>query len=296
MTTQNPLVSILTICYNGTPWLKAHLESILAQTYEPIEYILVNNGSTDSMDEMVASYQPRLEAKLAKFVYVHVEKNEGVTGGMDTGLKYIQGKYFTWPNADDILYPDSIEKRVAFMEKNPQYGLCYAEVDTVFEDDLNTIVGLLKRTPPTGADTLFQDLILEKNVFFTSIGTFARTECFDKVNPTRFMPHNEAGENYQMLLPLSYAYPCGYLNDKSGKYVIRRHSASHGIDEMVFYRRVKELLQNTLNRMDISQQEKAFWQGVVKRKYCKQKLKVYVKKCLKFFHINYNLIKKLYSK
>lgn len=296
MSNNKPLVSILTICYNGTPWLEPHLESVLAQTYAPIEYILVNNGSTDSMDEMVSQYQQKFETKLSKFIYVHIDKNEGITGGMDVGLKYINGKYLTWPNADDILYPDSIEKRVAFMEANPQYGLCYAEVDAVYENDLNTIVDVLKRIPPVGADTLFQDLILEKNVFFTAIGTFVRTACLDKVNPSRYMPHNEAGENYQMLLPLAYFYPCGYLNDKSGKYVIRQHSASHGIDELQFYRKIKELLQNTLSRMDIPEQEKLFWQKVVKRKYWKQFLKIYLKKCLKFFHINYKIVKKLYSK
>ena len=296
MLKNNPLVSVLTVCYNGTPWLKAHLEGVLAQTYTPIEYILVNNGSTDNMDEMISTYQKRLESKLAKFIYVRVPKNEGITGGMDAGLKYIHGKYFTWPNADDILYPDSIAQRVAFMEGNPSFALCYAQVDQVYEDDLNTIVGVLKRVPPKGQDHLFRDLILEKNVFFTGIGTFVRTECFDKVNPARSIPHNEAGENYQMLLPLAYKYPCGYLNSKSGKYVIRKRSASHGIDEFAFHQKIRTLLLNTLQRMNLPQEELLYWHKAIRRKYLKKRIRILIKRCLLKLPINYQAIKKFLRK
>ena len=295
MSNKNPLASIVTVCYNGTPWLKPHLESVLAQTYAPLEYILVNNGSTDNMDDLVACYREQLDKKLDKFVYLRLAKNECVTGGLDAGLKHIRGKYFTWPNADDILYPDSIAKRVAFMEAHSALGLCYAEVDAVHEGHLDEVTGVLKRTPPAGQDRLFADLILEKNVFFTAIGTFARTSAFDAVNPSRTLPHNEIGENYQMLLPLAYRYPCGYLQAKSGKYVIRKNSESHSGNALIFHNKIEQILQGTLQRMDLPAQERKYWQRRVKYKYFKKKIKVYLKQLLLGLPIDYRKIRNYFK-
>ncbi len=61
-----PLVSIITPCYNGEKTAHRMIESVLAQTYSPIEYIFINDGSTDNTEELFNSYLPKFEEKGSK--------------------------------------------------------------------------------------------------------------------------------------------------------------------------------------------------------------------------------------
>ena len=116
-----------------------------------------------------------------------------------------------------------------------------------------------------------------------------------KLSPSRTLPHNEIGENYQMLLPLAYRYPCGYLQAKSGKYVIRKNSESHSGNALIFHNKIEQILQGTLQRMDLPAQERKYWQRRVKYKYFKKKIKVYLKQLLLGLPIDYRKIRNYFK-
>ena len=75
------------------------LDSILAQTYRPIEFILVNDGSTDSSAEVWNAYEPRFDAAGIKHQYIYQE-NQGLGAAINAGLQAFTGAYFCWPDID----------------------------------------------------------------------------------------------------------------------------------------------------------------------------------------------------
>ena len=83
-----PLVSIITAGWNGKNFVFKLFDSIIEQTYENIEYIYVDDGSTDGTDKIVLSYKERLKKRGIDFKYVRKE-NGGVSSALNCGLKYV---------------------------------------------------------------------------------------------------------------------------------------------------------------------------------------------------------------
>lgn len=108
-----PLVSILIPCYNAELWLAETLESALRQTWQPIEIILVDDGSTDRSLAIAQSYQsPNLK--------VITQPNQGASAARNWALQLAQGDFVQYLDADDLLAPDKIERQV---ERLLQEGL-----------------------------------------------------------------------------------------------------------------------------------------------------------------------------
>ena len=115
------LVSIVSPCYNGENYIQRYLDAIIAQTYRPLELVLVNDGSTDKTDEIIQRNADRFESENIPLKYIK-KKNEGSGAAFNDGLKKTTGEYLIWPDTDDVLFPQSIEKRVRFLKTHPEYG------------------------------------------------------------------------------------------------------------------------------------------------------------------------------
>ncbi len=114
----NPLVSIITVVYNGETFIEQTIQSVLAQTYSNIEYIIIDGASTDGTLVIIKKY----ETKVAKLVS---EKDSGIYNAMNKGLALATGEIIAILNADDYYYPDTIEQVVnQFNSTNPDvvYG------------------------------------------------------------------------------------------------------------------------------------------------------------------------------
>lgn len=114
----NPLVSIIIPVYNGANYLEDAINSALAQTYRNIEIIVVNDGSKDNgATESVA-------LKFAgKIIYIPKE-NGGVSSALNTGIKAMNGTFFSWLSHDDLYEPNKIEEEVKQLETEKDIILC----------------------------------------------------------------------------------------------------------------------------------------------------------------------------
>ena len=101
------LVSIIICVYNGEKYIESCLKSVLAQTYPNIEAIVVDDGSTDRTSSIVKNF-PGI-----KYIY---QENKGVAEARNTGLKYCNGDYIAWLDADDLYLPEKVEEQVNFYE------------------------------------------------------------------------------------------------------------------------------------------------------------------------------------
>ncbi len=106
-TTINPKVSIVIPVYNGAIYMKEAIDSALAQTYDNIEIIVVNDGSTDETDKIALSYGNKIR--------YFKKENGGVSTALNLGIKEMTGEYFSWLSHDDIYMPEKIEKQIELL-------------------------------------------------------------------------------------------------------------------------------------------------------------------------------------
>jgi glycosyltransferase involved in cell wall biosynthesis len=95
-----PLVSIVVCTYNRAEMLKETMDAIFEQKYRPVEILVVDDGSTDSTKELIASYGDR--------VRYYRQENKGVATARNTGCKLARGEYIAFQDDDDLMPPDRI--------------------------------------------------------------------------------------------------------------------------------------------------------------------------------------------
>lgn len=264
----NPLVSIITPCYNGEKFVARYFESILAQTYTNMELIFINDGSEDKTEEIALSYKEKLERRGIRFIYEY-QKNAGQAAALNRGLKHFTGEYLTWPDSDDVMKKECIEKKVDFLEKNPQYGLCVCKTEIVNENAPNIVAGIYERVIPTGTDNFFEDIIFLNNVYLVPGGYMLRANTVLSTIPEREIYTGRGGQNVQMLLPVLYQYKCGYIQEVLNTYFVRKESHSHNVinsKEIIEQIKLYEtILFETLKRVDINVVKK--YEMPIKRYY-----------------------------
>ena len=122
----NELVSIVIPIYNSEKYLKECLNSLFEQTYENIEIIAVNDGSTDNSLEILQDYSEKIQ--------IFSQENNGLYSALKVGLSKIQGKWCKWFSPDDVLYPNAIEIQVNEAKKQPDNTILYSNWDIIDEN------------------------------------------------------------------------------------------------------------------------------------------------------------------
>jgi len=114
-----PIASIVVPAYNSETTLGETLRSLLAQTFEDFEIIVVDDGSTDRTEAVAAAFD-------SSRVRIVSQENRGLAGARNTGIHHARGIYVGFCDADDLWVPEKLERHVAHLEANPQVGLSYA--------------------------------------------------------------------------------------------------------------------------------------------------------------------------
>jgi len=115
----SPRVSVVMSVYNGMPYLDAAIQSILGQTFNDFEFIILEDGSTD--DTWAALEQYALQD--ARIHLVRNPQNLGYTRSLNEGFKRARGEFIARQDADDISLPTRLESQVAFLDSHPEVGL-----------------------------------------------------------------------------------------------------------------------------------------------------------------------------
>jgi len=122
-----PRVTLITPSYNARPYLRAAIESVLAQDYPHIEYLVMDGGSTDGTVEMLREYGDRVAWVSAK--------DGGQTDAIASGFARTSGPLLGWLNADDLLKPGAIRRVVAGFQAHPAAVLIYGNADFIDAHD-----------------------------------------------------------------------------------------------------------------------------------------------------------------
>jgi glycosyltransferase involved in cell wall biosynthesis len=132
-----PKVTVLMAVYNGARYLRDAIESILRQSFADFEFVIVNDGSTDSSRDIVLSYRdPRIRL-------IDNQENIGLTKSLNKGLSLASGEYVARQDADDISYPTRIEKQIEYFETYPHtvlLGTQALNIDELGRRDFNDVI------------------------------------------------------------------------------------------------------------------------------------------------------------
>ncbi len=118
LNTPYPQITVLMPVYNGEKYLSKAIESILNQSYKNFEFIIINDGSKDTTEKIIKSYND------SRIIYIKNEKNLGLITALNKGIELAKGNYIARMDADDISLPNRLKHQLEFMLINPEVGVC----------------------------------------------------------------------------------------------------------------------------------------------------------------------------
>jgi glycosyltransferase involved in cell wall biosynthesis len=125
---QQGLVSCIVPAYNAERFLRDALDSILAQTYQPIEVIVADDGSTDGTAGVAAGHGERVR---------HVRQpHRGLPAARNLGLSAARGEFIAFLDADDLWHPEKLERQMARFHARPELDFCVTHVRNFWEPEL----------------------------------------------------------------------------------------------------------------------------------------------------------------
>jgi glycosyltransferase involved in cell wall biosynthesis len=124
-----PLISIITPCYNSAPFISQTIESVLAQTYQNWEMIIVDDGSTDNSYDIILAYTQQ-DTRIRIY---QMEQNTGAAVCRNKAIELSQGEYLAFLDSDDLWIPEKLEKQLRFMQEN-DCDFSFTEYEHIDED------------------------------------------------------------------------------------------------------------------------------------------------------------------
>lgn len=215
------LVSVVTPVYNGERHLARLLDSVLAQTWDAVQMILVDDGSQDATLDVAAGYAEKFRARGFDYRIVAGE-HRNASAAINRGLPWVRGEFLIWPDSDDRLEPDSIRTRLKFLREHPRYQ-CVRSWMRYLDEEGRPAPAAEPLGDPSCEQLFFS--ILENQTFVCCGCYMLRTEALFAIYPRRSIPEYDVGQNFQMLLPVLYRCPCATIPQRL--YTVYIHPDSH---------------------------------------------------------------------
>lgn len=155
-----PLVSIVTVALNEEEYIRKTIESVLQQTYEPIEYIVIDGGSTDNTVSILREYDDAID-------YWYSGPDKGISDAFNMGIRNAEGKYIGLMNAGDWYELDAVAKIVEAFSRSPEPGVVCGALQFWDGDRKEYVCESVPR-------------LLEKDMTVTHPTCFVRTDLYDR--------------------------------------------------------------------------------------------------------------------
>lgn len=214
---ETPLISVIIPCYNTAEYVEDTIASLLAQSYENWEAILVNDASPDNILDIISPY----EKKDTRFTIITNDKNLGLSGARIEGVKRSKGKYIFPLDSDDYIDASYFEKAVRILEEDTTIEVVYS--NTMKFGAVNTLFRLEPYSLP---------YLLTKNCIVAS--AFFRKDTYEKVGG--YCDQLEFLEDWDLWIS-----------------ILKNGGKVHKIEEALFFYRVRKtdsLVNTMFNDMD----------------------------------------------
>ncbi len=210
-----PTVSVIIHTFNNEKFIAETVESVLKQTYNDYEIIVVDDGSEDGTRNALLPYMQDIR--------YHYKENGGIASAKNAGISLCNAEFVAFLDHDDLWVPDKLKIQMEHFNNNPQVGLVYAKY-TSFRDGKE-----LRTKPEKGySGWIFKEL-LSKSFIQTST-VMVKRECLDAVGP--YDESFTLGDEYDMFLRVAKRFQCSFVDKELTRYRIHDRNASK--DDLLF--------------------------------------------------------------
>ena len=157
-----PRVSVLVPCYNAGAYLAQALQSLLAQTYQDFEILVVDDGSTDDSAAVAKSFFS------VRYLY---KSHSGISATRNLALKEARGELVAFLDADDLWLPEKLQKQVSYLDENPDCQLVYTLAKNFFSGDPEAMTQRQKQLLEANLDNYMASCCARRELF-TRYGDF----------------------------------------------------------------------------------------------------------------------------
>lgn len=196
-----PLVTIITVVYNGESTLESTIQSVLGQTYDNIEYIVVDGGSSDGSVDIIRRYDNKIDRWIS-------EPDQGIYDAMNKGISMASGDYIGMLNADDFFASAQAVQKI---------------IDRLVSDNLDAVFSQLDIVDPDNTYRILRKYRVNKlNSFMLRIGVmpphptfYCRKSCYEKLGASPYRNDYQIAADFELLvrLLLTQHISWGYIRE-----------------------------------------------------------------------------------
>lgn len=244
----SPLISVVMTNFNKEDVIRETIDSVLNQTEKDIEFIIVDDGSTDSSRQIIKSYEDD------RIKPIFLEKNQHICKATNLGLRAATGKYIARVDSDDVWMPKKLEKQLQFFKEHKDMKVCYTKVDLINEkselvnDKLIEYYNLYnQRQPDRGAwlrfffyigNSLIQSTMIYERSLLDEVGFF---------NLAYIQAHD-----FDFCIRLATKYDLGFVEEPLVRYrrMEGQNSQQNTIENVRFFNESMNIKRHFFDEMD----------------------------------------------
>ncbi len=203
------LVTIIMPVYNGVPYVIEAINSILNQTYSHIEFIVINDASTDNSLEILQPYKDKL-------TIITNDENLGIYGTMNKGIELAKGEYIAIYHADDVYLPTMVEEEVKFLDTYPDCGAVFCS--DIFVDkngkeyERLNLPKEVSGGKPLDYKTIINAELKYKNIFLVCPTCMVRKSVHEDIGSYNQATYKNSAD-LEMYMRISKSYTIGILEE-----------------------------------------------------------------------------------
>jgi glycosyltransferase involved in cell wall biosynthesis len=203
-----PRVSVIIPSFNCARYVGRAIESVLNQTYRDYEIVLVDDGSTDDTAETVNRYRGKVR-------YFH-QPNSGVSSARNLALKVSSGAFVAYLDADDLWYPQKLDRQMQYLDAHPECGLLHSDVSVIDEEDRILHAKFNAETArPVPQGHCIEDLLQRCHIQTPSV--VERRDCVERVGG--FDEQLPVAQDYMHWIMIALGgWAFGYIDEPLAKY------------------------------------------------------------------------------
>jgi glycosyltransferase involved in cell wall biosynthesis len=233
-----PTVNVIIHTFNNEKFIAETVESVLSQTYNDYEIIVVDDGSEDGTRDALLPYMQKIR--------YHYKENGGIASAKNAGVRLSDTAFIAFLDHDDLWVPDKLKIQMEHFNSNPQLGLVYAKY-TSFRNDEE-----LRTKPEKGYSGWIFKKLLSKSVIQTST-VVVRRECLNAVGP--YDESFKLADEYDMFLRVAKRFQCGFVDKALTRYRVHDRNASR--NDLLFDKENLRVFKKVYNGYtDLDEKEK----------------------------------------
>lgn len=271
---KQPKVSIIIPVYNGSHYLKEAIDSALAQKYQNLEVIVINDGSNDG------SKTERIIKSYGKKVRYFFKKNEGTASALNLGIKKMKGEWFSWLSHDDVYFKDKISKQIAFIKKHPKARFIYSQHISIDENGKQLKRGFHDWLANPQIPQIRQ---LLKSNHISGCTTLIHQSCFEKVG--LFNTDNKTAQDYEMWLVMS-----AYFKFYRCPEIVLKRRIHKEMGNIVFAKQNQKDVRTAIRNADVQLTIKQIFPDKLTKTSNQKSIFKYHRKLADFYLLNHGLV------